>query len=265
MKQFYLLILLLCVGYLSFAQDLIILRDATEIEAKVIEIRENDVAYKKWDFQDGPNYSIRKIDILFIKYSNGTKEVYNASNEPQTKTVQSSAIQTTPNVTNNQEGHAETSSETKIRPFNKKTLFNAYAEVGGIFSRDLFAPGITFSLGVKIKDYVFTGISIGTEVLCVQDHYYGEMEYYGMLLPIGGNIRGYYPVDKDFSPFIDFFAGANIWFIDDIYITTARIRIGAGFEWKRLVLGMGYNVEISEGVPLHCGYFKLGVKIGKRY
>ena len=57
------------------AQDIIVLRDATEIEAKVIEVTDSQISYKRFDNPDGPMYRKNTSDVLFVKYANGTKEV----------------------------------------------------------------------------------------------------------------------------------------------------------------------------------------------
>lgn len=59
-----------------FGQDLIITNSKEELKTKILEIEELLVKYKKFDFQDGPTYSIRKSDVFLIIYSNGTRETF---------------------------------------------------------------------------------------------------------------------------------------------------------------------------------------------
>lgn len=66
--------------YLSEPCDEIILKNGDEILAKVIEIDNSVVKYKKCDNLDGPLYNIEKSKVLIIKYTNGTKDVF-ADNE----------------------------------------------------------------------------------------------------------------------------------------------------------------------------------------
>ena len=61
----------------AFAQDLIILRNGSSIDAKVIEIDENSVRYKKQNNPDGPTYSVKKESVNEIRYKNGSKETLN--------------------------------------------------------------------------------------------------------------------------------------------------------------------------------------------
>jgi len=59
-----------------FGQDFIITNSKEEIKAKVIEIDELLVKYKKFDFQEGPIYSVKKSEVFLIIYSNGARETF---------------------------------------------------------------------------------------------------------------------------------------------------------------------------------------------
>lgn len=284
MRKIKLLFLCLCSSIYSFSQDIIVMRNADEIEAKVVEIRDNDIAYKKWDFQEGPNYSVKKVDVLYIKYSNGTKEIYNNDTSTPTFTNNDASIQEQKKQqTSNNVSENKSYPEFNTRPFIKKTLFNAYAEFGAWFDAGDFSPIILMTLGARIKDYVFVGLSIGPEIWCGEStyinttltHRYTFWEFQGINLPICVNARAFYPINPNFSPFLDLSVGTTLWFYEgEIWDVTAKIRVGAGIEWKRLVFSLGYNCEIYsssydnnlgvlEGGGYHLGYFKLGVKIGK--
>ena len=67
----------LCVaGSYASAQDLIVKKDGSVIQAKVTKVGTSEVEYKKWSNQDGPQYSIAVADILAINYQNGEKETF---------------------------------------------------------------------------------------------------------------------------------------------------------------------------------------------
>ena len=67
----------LCVaGSYAPAQDLIVKKDGSVIQAKVTKIGTSEVEYKKWSNQNGPQYSIAVADILAINYQNGEKETF---------------------------------------------------------------------------------------------------------------------------------------------------------------------------------------------
>ena len=79
-KIFCLLILLFFIPFILKAQDKIHKTDSTVIEAKVVEITEFEVKYKKFDNPDGPIYSITKDKVALIVYANGQKDKFTMVN-----------------------------------------------------------------------------------------------------------------------------------------------------------------------------------------
>lgn len=67
---------------LLISQDLIVLKNAEEIKSKVVEITDLTVKYKKWENVNGPIYNLNKNEVLFIRYENGTKEVFTITAVP---------------------------------------------------------------------------------------------------------------------------------------------------------------------------------------
>ena len=55
--------------------DLITFKNGDELKAKVMEISEKEIKYKRCDNLDGPLITVNKSDVFMIKYANGTKEV----------------------------------------------------------------------------------------------------------------------------------------------------------------------------------------------
>jgi hypothetical protein len=64
-------------GATLFAQDVITLRNGSDVQAIVQEVSANDVRYKRADNPDGPTYTMRKSEIFMITYANGSREVFN--------------------------------------------------------------------------------------------------------------------------------------------------------------------------------------------
>jgi hypothetical protein len=60
----------------SYAQDLLIMNNGTEIRVKVQELTVNEIKFKKWENIDGPLYTLLKTDVFMIKYENGTKDTF---------------------------------------------------------------------------------------------------------------------------------------------------------------------------------------------
>ncbi len=65
--------------------DLITLKNGDEINAKVLEITDNAIKYKRCDNLDGPLISVGKSNVFSIKYSNGSKEIINSNETKTTK------------------------------------------------------------------------------------------------------------------------------------------------------------------------------------
>jgi hypothetical protein len=64
---------------LTHAQDNIVLKNGTEIRAKVLEVSATEIKYRKQDNPDGPVYSSGIGEVLLINYANGTKDVLGRS------------------------------------------------------------------------------------------------------------------------------------------------------------------------------------------
>ena len=75
-SRFFVALLCVSLSFLTFAQDIITKRDGVDIEAKVLEISDENVKYKKFDYQDGPTYNVKTSEILIIRYENGSKDIF---------------------------------------------------------------------------------------------------------------------------------------------------------------------------------------------
>ena len=75
MKKILLLLTLSAITNIAFAQDNIVLKNGDEINAKILEVGESNIKYKKFNNLDGPIYTKAKDEIFMIKYSNGEKDV----------------------------------------------------------------------------------------------------------------------------------------------------------------------------------------------
>lgn len=60
-----------------FCQDVIIKKDSTKIVAKILEVRQTEIKYKVFNYQDGPIHVIDKKEVAYVIYSNGIREVLN--------------------------------------------------------------------------------------------------------------------------------------------------------------------------------------------
>lgn len=71
------LLFLLCFVTLSVhAQDIIVKKDGSIIQSKVLEVNETSIKYKRQTNQNGPTYTISISDVLSVNYANGEKESF---------------------------------------------------------------------------------------------------------------------------------------------------------------------------------------------
>ncbi len=63
-----------CCAAGASAQDRIYKLDGTVVEAKVLEIGEEDMIYKSWDNQEGPDYRIALRNVARVVFENGTRQ-----------------------------------------------------------------------------------------------------------------------------------------------------------------------------------------------
>lgn len=87
MKYYLLLFFVLFFTSSVFSQDLIVKNDKTEIKAKIEEITETHIKYKKFEMLDGPTFNINLNDVFMILYKNGTKEYVKSQVPIKTETV----------------------------------------------------------------------------------------------------------------------------------------------------------------------------------
>lgn len=76
-------ILILLVGLVSIlfsftsrGQDVIVMRNGDEVNAKVTEVGQTEIKYVKYDNLTGPTYSVKKSEVFMIRYANGSKDVF---------------------------------------------------------------------------------------------------------------------------------------------------------------------------------------------
>lgn len=72
------LMMALCVS--SYAQDIIHTFDGKSIEAKILEISDDDILYKTFDNQEGPDYRMSVTRVSKIVFANGTEKVFAPAN-----------------------------------------------------------------------------------------------------------------------------------------------------------------------------------------
>lgn len=64
------------------AQDVIVRRNGEEIEARVEEVGEQSIRYRKFSNLNGPIYSVSRGEVFVIRYESGDKDVITPFEEP---------------------------------------------------------------------------------------------------------------------------------------------------------------------------------------
>lgn len=75
-KLLFVLFAVWCGAMTAAAQDLIVKTDASQVEARVLEISPDAVRYKRFSNPDGPTYVLPVTEIRYIRYANGEVEYY---------------------------------------------------------------------------------------------------------------------------------------------------------------------------------------------
>lgn len=69
-------LLLVGLSFLSFAQDVIVKRDGSEIKSIVVEITRNNIKYRLFDQADGPIRNIDIAEVFIVEYKDGKIESF---------------------------------------------------------------------------------------------------------------------------------------------------------------------------------------------
>lgn len=76
-KKLVITLIALFIGQFVFAQDIITTKKGEDIKVKILEVTQTELKYRLFNEPDGPLYSMRKTDILIVRYASGRNEVFN--------------------------------------------------------------------------------------------------------------------------------------------------------------------------------------------
>lgn len=126
-------------------------------------------------------------------------------------------------------------------------------------------PALDVVLGDRVNKYLFLGLGIGYHTLLTT--YQNKVDY-NHYLPLYGNIKIYIPVNVNFLPYLDFSLGYSIGFkerygnrIGSKLGNGLFLRVGLGFDIKRINVGAGYELLHISGNKEHIGFIKLGYRL----
>lgn len=162
MKKYSLFIVFTFLITLISAQDMIVKKDGAIVKAKITEVGEESIKYKKSDNPDGPTYSISKANITSINYANGEvekfgepeKKVEKKENEDEDKQEEGeekpkkNEILDDPNMKKTVEGIARDVGEQLLRSCANGKIDNSTTEV---YWDQTFRDAITKEINIAIK------------------------------------------------------------------------------------------------------------------
>lgn len=195
MKKIFLSALLLSGCIAVQAQDIIIQRDAQEIEGKVLKVGKSTIEYRRADNPDGPVYVIPARKVFTIRYQNGSRDIIN---------VQRSKFRSGMDLG-------------KYPRYQGEVAFGFGLGVGKI--TDVFNTN-RLSLetvhGVRACPYFFAGAGIGFNLfytdLPALDEYGNPFGTYtsASIIPIFANFKGYCPLAEKLSLYLSLDLGAAV-------------------------------------------------------
>ena len=172
MKHILITILLLVITLVTKAQDMIVKINQDEIKAKVLEVSEDAIKYKKWEMQDGPTYSIKAADVFMIIYKNGTRETIKQK-EKKFLTIAENENEENPqtNDKTSSKENTKTISNSSSSPFTfypqfiqkKNGKFAKYATFAD-FGTDIKSLINAKAINLNIHNCIFLANNIGLEI-----------------------------------------------------------------------------------------------------
>jgi len=237
MKKLLIVIIGLFISYVSYAQDVIYKNDKTEIKAKVLEITDAQIKYKKFELLDGPTYNINIDEVFMIIYKNGQKEIM-AQKRKEPATI--SSEQNTSSMNNNTTqrtavNEIKVTASTVTDTTNSKYRFNKAGKGGswsffdiGFNPQSLNTPGVIVP-NVIIGMHTFLGknlafrnaITLGYSSLSVFNTHI-SVATFGNVIGVNYYLNELIKIPKDKA---SFFVGASVSYITSL---SSGVKEGGG-------------------------------------
>lgn len=217
--------------YSVSAQDVIVLNNqsADEIEAKVVEVSDTQIKYKKWSYQDGPTFTLDTSEIFVIKYQNGEKQRFVESVEPQPAYTPKVNRNENPQVNYGQK--AEKYVQQK-RPKVFEPGFDGGSYLGYQMGLEGGGDALTLEvvLGYRFNPYLYVGGTTGA-------WYSFDSEV--VIIPIQATFRGFVSGSQKFTAYAEIGLGGAIATEGE---SQFLLSVGPGFEIADSIsIGFLYN------------------------
>ena len=254
------------------AQDVITLKNGTDINAVVQEISDVEIKYKKFDNPNGPNYTLKKSEILMIRYANGSKDIFSEEEKPiETKDISTAESKS---VKRKNSKDKETKNSNNDLPLVskkfKRDAFGLDLGVGGFKEYD-DGDARTAELRYMSIDMGFRYLHnfspyVGWDVLKFKTSFLMEMDKYGKdkewLMQIMTGIRGNSPV---FYKKMSAYGAFRVGYAAGSYFNGSTFELEFGINLTPIVfLGYVYNyINEGGGVSEGGNALRVGFNFGK--
>ena len=254
MRRLIALFFVFAFAYNLYAQDIIVLCDATEIEAKVVDIGQSVVVYKRLNDPNETLIAIDKAKIFYVKRADGRKDYLSGN-----RTV----IPTESMPLEAKVAELKRVKAVKFRGYTCGGLIFMHSDLYGIAAGPIF----DISLGVELYKKVYIGATLGLYTMFASKHI-GDIKIKSseVLIPLVPlSLKFNLPIEQRVDPFIEFSLGAFVLHskvsAESLSVTqTARglfMQAGIGFNVKEFSFGVGYT-GLKAAKFAHLGYVKLG-------
>lgn len=172
------------------AQDLIVKKDAGQIEAYITRVTDYHIEYKKWDDLNGPKYTISANDVSYVKFQSGKHEQIDPMSYASPKKI----------------------ARYGAYPYYEGEVAAAFGLGIGKTSEDRIVVETVH--GVRVNKRLFVGAGIAADCLLGNsnetsgDHYWGEDIH--VVMPLFANAKYYFPVARRASIYAAIDLGAAI-------------------------------------------------------
>jgi hypothetical protein len=258
MRRFVALFFALALAYNMHAQDIIVLYDATEIEAKVVDVGQSVVVYKKWNSTDDKLIAIEKSKVFYVKREDGRKDylLNNSATMPTTTLLP---------TTKREEPKKRAVKGVELQGYTSSGLVFMHSNLYGLGA----GPILDFSLGADLYERVYIGATIGLYSMFASKYVDGvKIKSSEVVIPIVPlAVKCYLPMEEIVNPFLELSVGGFVLHSRvsvESYSVAATVgglflQAGFGFNVKMFSCSIGYTGLCRKGNFAHLGHLKLGV------
>ena len=233
-------ITLLIITLQAISQDVIIKKTGDEIEAKVLEVGETIIKYKKFSNIGGPSYSINKSDIFMIKYENGDKDVFDKKDNNSSRSVSDDGAAKVVTVTYSKlnTGKGGISDKEVFHAIKIDPVLFIVGELPIFYEHRLGnKTSFEIGLGITMLDYINSGIISEASI----------SEYYD-----SRNVKLGYTISGEFR----FYPSNHTRALEDIYF-------GPHIKFKQYNTSLiNCGSPLEEALDEHITYLNAQLKVG---